>query len=251
MIDLRFGDCLNIMPTLEAQSVALVYADMMYDCLDFGWIDECKRVLKETGSIYVQTDYRSVAQLKLYLDDRFIFQNWIVWCYRANPKRQKRYQRKHDDILFYTVSDDYIWNVPTQPPSELALARFRIDRDGKILNTTPSMKARGGTHYIRDVVCRDWWDDIPIPSGFNPWDTGYKIHKWQKPIALLKRIISASSNEGDTILDPFMGSGTTGAACVQLSRDFIGCEIDPDYYEIAKRRIEEAQAQLALPMVAA
>lgn len=242
-VRLILGDCLEVMKTLEAGSVDLVYADMMYDRLEFSWIDECKRLLSPIGSIYIQTDWRSVAQLKLYLDDRFTFQNWIVWCYKACPTRQKRFQRKHDDILFYTMSEFYIWNLPTQSPSELALARFTIAEDGEILNPTPTMKKRGSKHYIRDVVCRDWWDDIPVPSGFNPWDTGEKVHPWQKPIKLLHRIVETSSEPFNTVLDPFMGSGTTGVACIQTGRNFIGIEIDPTYFEIARRRIEQVQMQ--------
>ena len=74
-----------------------------------------------------------------------------------------------------------------------------------------------------------------------------KEHPTQKPLALMKWVIETYTNEGDTILDPFMGSGTTGVACVQTGRNFIGCEIDPDYYAIAERRIRDAQAHVPLP----
>jgi len=244
---LHLGDCLDYMQTLDAGSVDLIYSDFVYDDLDFRWMAECTRLLRETGSIYVQADFRSVAQAKLALDScGLLFQNWIVWCYKAYPQRQRRYQRKHDDILFYTKTDTYTWNNPEQPPSALALDKFQIDKDGSIINLTPSMRARGGKHYIRDVVCRDWWDDIPVPSGFSPWDTGLKVHKWQKPIKLLNRIINASSNPGDTVFDPFMGSGTTGVACIKLGRRFVGCEINSDYYAIAEKRIREAASQMII-----
>src|SRR3990167_5353689 len=163
-VSLWLADCLTVLPTLAAGSVDLIYADMIYDDFDFTWVDVFAKTLKRLSSIYIQTDQRSVAQLKLYLDDRFTFQNWIIWCYKANPQRDKRYQRKHDDILFYTMSDDYTWNNPTQKPSQLSLDKFDIDKDGKITNPTPSMKKKG-IHYIRDVIARDWWDDIPVPSG--------------------------------------------------------------------------------------
>ena len=238
-VELILGDCLEVMKGMADKSVNLIYADMMYDNIDFLWIDKCKNLLKNTGSIYIQTDYRSVAELKLYLDKLFVFRNWIVWCYKDCPTRKRYYQRKHDDILFYTNSDDYAWNYPTQPPSESSLKTFRADSSGKILNPSPGMIKRGSTHYIRDVVCRDWWDDVNR-------NKKKALHKWQKPEPLLRRIILASSNPGDTILDPFMGSGTTGVACVQTGRNFIGIEIDPTYFAIAEKRIAEAQIHAKL-----
>ena len=75
-----------------------------------------------------------------------------------------------------------------------------------------------------------------------------RVHPTQKPVTLMKRILLDYTHEGDTILDPFMGSGTTGVACVQTGRNFIGIEIDPDYFAIAERRIKEAQLQLRLPL---
>jgi len=230
------GDCLEVMRQMPDGCVDLVYADMIWENLDFGWLIPCRRILKSTGSIYVQTDYRSAAQLKLALDELFTFRNWIVWCYKAIPTRNRWYQRKHSDILFYTVSNDYTWNEPIQPPSKLALERFRLDKNGKILNPTPAM-ARKGIHYVRNVVCKDWWDDIPVPSGFSPWDTGHKVHKWQKPIKLLERMIGASSSIDDLIFDPFMGSGTTAIAADRLGRRWFGCDIVPAYVEIAMERI--------------
>jgi len=247
-VDLRLGDCLEVMKEIPAGSVGLIYADFIYDDLDFKWVDICIENLSNDGSFYAQTDFRSVAQLKLFLDDRLTFQNWIVWCYKAHPTRQRRYQRKHDDILFYTKSDDYVWNEPTQPPSKSSLERFDINDDGRILNPTPAMLKSGSDLFIRDVICRDWWDDISIRSDYKYMNNGSKYHPWQKPVKLLERIIKASSNPGDTILDPFMGSGTTGVACVQTGRNFIGIEIDPGYFEIAKKRIAEAQMQLVMPI---
>ena len=86
---------------------------------------------------------------------------------------------------------------------------------------------------------------------FSPSDIGHVIyHSCQKPLEFMKWVISKTTSEGDTILDPFMGSGTTGVACVQTGRNFIGVEIDPTYYKIAEKRIAEAQLQLRLPLEA-
>jgi DNA modification methylase len=86
----------------------------------------------------------------------------------------------------------------------------------------------------------EWWDDIHIVNNVSKEKTD---HPCQVPVALMKRIINLTTNEGDTIFDPFMGSGTTGIACMELGRNFIGCEIDPIYFAIAEKRIYEASLQ--------
>ena len=242
------GDARELAKAIPDESVDLIYADFVYDDLDFAWVDDCVRILKNTGSFYAQTDYRSVAQLKLYLDDRLIFTNWIVWCYKAFPTRKRYYQRKHDDILFYTKSDDYSWNEPSQAPSKSSTDRFKTDKSGRIINPTATMKNSGYAYYVRDVTCRDWWDDIPVPSGFNKWDTGKKIHKWQKPYGLIERIISASSNMNDVVYDPFVGSGTTAFVCKMLQRNYLAFEIDPATADMARKRVAETQPPLPIVM---
>jgi site-specific DNA-methyltransferase (adenine-specific) len=233
------GDCIEVLKTFPDESINLIYADMMYDELDFYWIDECFRVLKSNGSIYVQTDQRSVAQLKLYMDKLFKFRNWIVWCYRGIARKSKCYQSNHDDILFYTKSDDFIWNQPFQLPSDSTLKRWGkyADKNGNIPQDklTPSMRKKGKTMSIRNTRMRDWWDDISV-VGFKEAPKG-KMHIFQKPIELIKRIILASSNSQDLILDCFAGSGTTGVACVQLGRKFVLIEKDVKHFNMCKDRL--------------
>jgi len=242
------GDARELAKAIPDESIDLIYADFVYECLDFSWIDDCVRILKSTGSIYIQTDYRSVAQAKLYLDNLLFFRNWIVWCYKSTPTRKRYYQKKHDDILFYTKSIDYCWNYPSQPPSKLSKKRFKTDKNGKILNLTPSMKKRSKNQYVRDVVCRDWWDDIPVPSGFNKWQTNKKLFKWQKPYKLLERIVKASSNKNDIIYDPFVGSGTSCMVAKDTERNYLAFEIDPATADMARQRVAETQPPLPLVM---
>jgi len=96
------------------------------------------------------------------------------------------------------------------------------------------------TPRIKDRSAADVWNIKPINF------TVEKLHQAEKPVAVINKMIENSTNEGDTILDPFMGSGTTGVACVQTGRNFIGIEIDPTYFAIAEKRIKEAQAQMKL-----
>jgi len=232
-------ECVEGMKQLPDESVDLIYADMMYDELDFNWIDECFRVLKSDGSIYVQTDQRSVAQVKLYMDKMFKFRNWIVWCYRGIARKSNCYQSNHDDILFYTKSDNFTWNQPFQPPSDSTMKRWGkyADENGNIPQDklTPSMRKKGKTMSIRNTRMRDWWDDISV-VGYKEAPEG-KLHIFQKPIELIKRIILASSNPQNLVLDPFMGSGSTAIASIETNRNFIGFENDNDNYKVCKDRI--------------
>ena len=234
-------DALEGLKKMQYESVDLIYADMMYDDLNLTWIDECFRVLKPNGSIYVQTDQRSVAQVKLYMDNIFKFRNWIVWCYRGIARKSNCYQSNHDDILFYTKSDIFTWNQQFQSPSASTLKRWEkyADENGNIPEDklTPSMRKKGKTMSIRNTRMRDWWDDISV-VGFKDAPKG-KLHTFQKPTELIKRIILASSNPKDLVLDPFMGSGTTAFECLELGRKFIGFEINPEYYKIANKRLEQ------------
>ena len=97
------------------------------------------------------------------------------------------------------------------------------------------MRKKGKTMSIRNTRMRDWWDDISV-VGFKEAPKG-KLHTFQKPIELIKRIILASSNPQDVVLDPFMGCGTTAIASIETYRNFIGFEIDKEYYDIAERRL--------------
>ena len=106
------SDNINVMNILAGNKIKvdLIYADMMYEDLNFDWINPCHALLKETGSIFIQTDYRSVAELKIYLDNLFgksNFQNWIIWPYDWGGRSKRRFGRKHDDILWYSKSEEY------------------------------------------------------------------------------------------------------------------------------------------------
>jgi len=240
-------DCIEGMKLLENESIDLIVTDMPFGNLDFNWIIECNRILKNNGSIYIQSDYRNIAELKLFMDKHFIFRNWIVWNYRGIPRKNNFFQRVHDDILFYTKSDEYVWNQQYQLPSKSTIERWSkySNKDGIVPKDklTPSMQKCNKTIIIRNTPCRDWWDDISV---INMKDTGNnkKIHPYQKPIELYKRMIKTSSNENDVVLDCFMGSGTTALASSLLNRHFIGFEINLDYCKIAEKRLKNIPNKL-------
>ena len=166
------------------------------------WFSEIKRVLKDDGEFYINTDWRTYPLLYPAAVSNLVVKNCIVWDYEW-IKAGSHYRFSHEFIIYglknnetkrrYSASERDVWRIP--------------------------------------------------PINFT---SGEKNHQAEKPLNLLFKMLNNSTNEGDTILDPFMGSGTTGVACVRLNRNFIGIEINPAYFEIAQRRIAEAQAQMTL-----
>ena len=200
----------------------LVYADMMYDDFKFDrWLPNCRDFLRDTGSIFVQTDYRSVAELKLYMDSLFgkkNFVNWIIWPYDWGGRPKNAFGRKHDDILWYSKTSSYsFYPESVQIPKKTA---------GTKLN--PSGR--------RSKLPTDVWQDI---GNFHTM-ASERISgvKWQKPERLVQRIILSVTARGDKILDPFAGSGTTSAVAIKEGRKSVGIEIDTDIYNIAIERLD-------------
>lgn len=214
------------LPHVSASSMSLVYADFIYDDYNFEWMNWCYEVLKDDGSIFIQTDYRSVAEAKLYLDRLFgrdCFVNWIIWPYDWGGRSKRRFARKHDDILWYSKGDNYKFY-----PERVAIPK-------KTANTSLNPSGRDWK------IPTDVWDDI---GNFHTMDKerikgeNNKNIRWQKPLRLIDRIILACTDPGDWVLDPYMGTGTTGESCIHLDRNFIGYEIDKFIFSLAKERLE-------------
>ena len=199
---------------------------------------EMYRLLKDTGSIYIHCEPASSHYLKILLDVIFsegCFLNEIVWSYKNKRPSIKctRYHRTHDVILFYSKTDNNIWNWPTEPRSETSSTLKKIkmmNRDIKVTKPLAQPTLSAETHM------RNVWDNI---SGLNSQAKGRTGYPTEKPIALYERIIQASSNKGDLVLDPFCGSGTTLAAAKLLQRDYIGIDKNEKAIKIAKNRLEE------------
>jgi site-specific DNA-methyltransferase (adenine-specific) len=199
-------------------------------------LQACHKVLKKTGSIYLHCDYRASHYLKMIMDEIFgdeYFRNEIVWCYRGAGYPKKDFGRRHDIILRYSKTDNYTFNLDQlrEEYAEATKGRFRHYigniREGK----------NYGIQKLHPLGKQpdDWWQIQPIaPSAKER--LGYPT---QKPEALLERIIKASSNEGDLVLDPFCGCGTTVIVASKLGRRFIGIDIHPTAFEVIKNRAHE------------
>ncbi len=199
----------------------LDFSDAFDDYLAFlePRLREAHRLLTPDGSLYFHIDYREAHYCKLLLDHVFgreSFLNEIIWAYDYGARTKKKWPPKHDNILWYARDpENYIFNY-----SELD--RIPYMAPGLV---GPEKAARGKT------PTDTWWLTIVSPTGKEK--TGYPT---QKPLALLKRILAASSRPGDTVLDFFAGSGTTGEAAQLLGRKFILIDNNPQAIEVMRRR---------------
>ncbi len=177
-----------------------------------------KDLLKPTGSIYLHCDPTASHYLKVMMDGVFghkNFRNEIVWCYKEQETATRYFPRKHDVILFYSKGNAYTFNVQWAPHSESQLRRYNIVKpDGRYANMKGKLRKLGPGSKIRD-----YWNIDIAQQGER---VGYPT---QKPLALMRRIISASSKPDDVVLDPFCGCATTIAAAQELERRWIGIDI--------------------------
>lgn len=183
-----------------------------YDEFTRGWLTGCRRVLKETGTIWVIGSYHNIFRVGAIMQDLgFWILNDVVWI-KSNPMPNFR------GVRFTNAHETLIWAQKKQG------AKYTFNHH--------SMKALNEDLQMRS----DWL--IPLAAGKERIKSnGAKAHSTQKPEALLHRVILASTNPGDVILDPFFGSGTTGAVAKRLGRHFIGIERDPKYIRVARKRI--------------
>jgi site-specific DNA-methyltransferase (adenine-specific) len=185
---------------------------------------EARRVLKRSGSFYLHLDYREVHYAKVMADEIFgrdCFLNEIVWAYDYGARTRRRWPAKHDDILFYVKDPDgYFFDAD-------AVDRIAYMAPGLV---GPEKAARG------KLPTDTWWHTIVSPTGKEK--LGYPT---QKPLGILRRIVRGSSPPGGVVLDYFAGSGTAGAAALELGRRFILVDVSEEAFEVMGRRFAGAQ----------
>ena len=203
---------------------------------------ELRRVLKKTGSIYLHCDPTASHYLKIVLDVVFgkqNFQNEIVWHYRRWSAAASRFQKMHDIIFWYTKTDKYLFTKPIQPYTnpEWIEDTVRGVVGGKLVR----LKDEEGKYIRRQkenvgVLMHDVWEDINFIAPTAKERLGYPT---QKPEALLERIIKASSKEGDWVLDPFCGCGTTVSVAERLDRNWVGIDITTLAINLIRNRLRK------------
>ncbi|MCW5877162.1 MAG: site-specific DNA-methyltransferase [Anaerolineales bacterium] len=197
------------------------FADQFDDYLAFlePRLREAHRVLAPDGSLYFHVDYREVHYCKILLDEIFgreNFLNEIIWAYDYGARPKDRWPAKHDNILLY-VRDNKSYT-------------FNVDDIDRIPYMAPGLV--GAEKAAKGKLPTDtWWHTIVSPTGKEK--TGYPT---QKPLGVLRRILAASSHPGDLVLDFFAGSGTTGAAALELGRRFLLVDSNPEAIEVMRQR---------------
>lgn len=249
---------LEFMQSISSNTLDLIYCDVLYGTgRNFGEyqdlkpirneieshyvprINEMKRILKNTGCIYLQMDTRINHWLRLICDEIFgydNFRNEICWCYNSQGKTTNQWNKKHDVILFYSVSNEFEFYQSRVKDSitDLTYKRFKKEIDKKGYYTS-FKNGKEYKYYLEDgSLPKDWFEDVTYISRDNKELTGYPT---QKPKELLKRLILSVTNENDLVGDFYLGSGTTAVVCKELSRRFVGCDINPNAVKLTNERL--------------
>ena len=191
------------------------------------------RILKPAGSIFLHCDWHAEAHIRVYILDKIFgenhFQNSIIWCYRQGGRSKNNFGQKHDTIFWYTKSrNEWIFNSdPIRVPYEGTGGYVSTGRNivnGKEYKVNPLGK-----------IPEDWWD-IPALNPMTKERIGYPT---QKPEKLIERIVKCASNEGDTVLDPFVGGGTTIAVADRLNRKWIGIDQSVQAVKVTELRLHK------------
>ena len=244
------GDAFGLLPKTRPSSFDLLFADPPYNLSKrFGtekfdrktddeyeaWLDSwlmlCAPLLRSTASIYICGDWRSGAALQRVGSRYFQLRNRITWEREKGRGAKANWKNTAEDIWFFTVSDNYTYNLDAVKQRRRVIAPYKV-------NGEPKDWSAGDDGNFRDTHPSNIWTDISVPFWSMPENTD---HPTQKPEKLLAKIILASTNAGDLILDPFAGSGTTAVTAKKLGRDFVAIEADEDYCLLAQKRLEMAE----------
>jgi site-specific DNA-methyltransferase (adenine-specific) len=194
------------------------------------WLSKMIRLLKPTASIYICCDYRSSSVIENVGSKYFNVRNRITWEREKGRGSNKNWKNNSEDIWFFTVGNDYTFNIDSVKLIKKVIAPYRENGKPKDWKETNEGKFR--LTYPSNI-----WTDITVPFWSMPENTN---HPTQKPEKLLAKIILASSNENDFVFDPFAGSGTTSVVAKKLNRKFLSIEIDEYYACLIEKRLELA-----------
>jgi site-specific DNA-methyltransferase (adenine-specific) len=195
------------------------------------WLRICVRLLKATASIYICGDWRSSSAIQRVGLRYFRLQNRITWEREKGRGAKRNWKNAAEDIWFFTMSDEFTFNVDAVKIRRKVMAPYTQNGKPKDWQRTDS----GG---YRETHPSNLWTNISVPFWSMPENTD---HPTQKPEKLLAKIILASTNEGDKILDPFAGSGTTAVVAKKLNRRFVAIESDREYCLLTAKRLEIAE----------
>jgi site-specific DNA-methyltransferase (adenine-specific) len=246
------GNCLQVAPQLPQHFVDLLILDPPYN-LDknfngqqfskrsvedySAWLNQVMvalfPLLKPTATIYICGDWLSSASIFTVASQHFIIRNRITWEREKGRGAKTNWKNASEDIWFCTRSHRYTFHP------EAVKVRRRVIAPYRDTNGEPKDWQTTATGNFRNTHASNFWNDITIPFWSMPENTDHPTQKSEKLIA---KLLLASSNPGDLVLDPFLGSGTTSVVAKKLGRQYLGIEIDKDYCLLAERRLELAES---------
>lgn len=233
MIELYNEDCLKTMQCLIDNNIKVdaIICDPPYNIGYTGWdngfpIDKiaylCSKILKTNGNLILFQGWSNVAKTMHQFDYYFNLEDWIIYDRIKGRGGKKHFVSTREDILWYSNGEDYTFNkIPST-----------------IKKKTGGLGLKNGCEFR--ALSNVWTDISPIV----PWSKERVAHPTQKPVQLMRRCVELWTNEGNIVLDFCMGSGSTGVACKELNRNFIGIELDNHYFNIARERIENTNENL-------
>ena len=249
------GDTFAVLPHLPSKFVDLLIVDPPYNLdKDFNgkkfkkrsddlyeeytesWIRAILPVLKDNATIYVCCDWVSSPSVGRVLKKYFHIQNRITWQREKGRGALSNWKNGMEDIWFATRSGTYTFNVESVMIRRKVIAPYKVDGKPKDWEET-------ATGNFRNTYPSNFWDDISIPYWSMPENTA---HPTQKPEKLLAKLILASSNPGDVVFDPFLGSGSTSVTAKKLNRRYVGIEINEQYCVWAEKRLEMAESDSSI-----
>ena len=244
------GDSFYVLTLLPSESVDLIIVDPPYNLTKIfngkkfakkssenyesytrSWLSLVNPILKSSGSIYICCDWETSLIIGRVVEEFFKVQNRITWQREKGRGAKSNWKNGMEDIWFATKSDSYTFNLDSVKIRRKVIAPYRVDGKPKDWDET-------SVGNYRDTCPSNFWDDITIPFWSMPENTA---HPTQKPEKLIAKIILASSNPGDIVLDPFLGSGTTSVAAKKLGRHYIGIESEKQYCVWSEQRLEMAE----------
>ena len=244
-----WGDTLAVLPALPRRFADLMIVDPPYNLSkdfhgnkfyktsaeEYGaytrkWVEATLPLLKETASVYVCCDWQTSMVIAPILAEYFAVRNRITWQREKGRGALHNWKNAMEDIWFLTVSDKYTFHPERVQLRRKVLAPYRKDGLPKDWEETPEGN-------FRNTAPSNFWDDISIPY----WSMAENTeHPTQKPEKLIAKLILASSEEGDMVFDPFLGSGTTSVTAKKLHRSYLGIEQNETYCALAEKRLEQA-----------
>lgn len=220
----------NLTKTFKSTTFKSSDNDSYANWLD-SWIARLPRIVKTTGSVYICGDWRSSGAIQDVLSKYFIIQNRITWEREKGRGCKANWKNAHEDIWFATSSEQYTFNLDAVKVRRKVIAPYKVDGKPK-----DWLESENGNY--RDTCPSNMFTDLSVPFWSMPENTE---HPTQKPEKLIAKLILASSNPGDLVFDPFLGSGTTSVTAAKLSRHYIGIEQDETYCLLAEKRLQSAQ----------